>query len=142
MSSKGACAAVLLAVCLAGCKDKPPEPVPITGKVQDEAGNPMGEMLLTLHPVEEKNKNARIESALTNKEGTFSLTSVPGKYKITMLALPKGGSFGGAPTGGNVPAPDFGPGAEKRARYRDPQQTPWSVDVPLEGKKDLVLTFK
>ena len=124
---------------LAGCKDKPPEPVSIKGKVQYEDGKPVSEMVLTFHPMDETNKNTR-PVQVTDKKGNFSIPCVKGRYKVTLAALPKGPAGGGAggPSGGFTPGADSGP----KNIYRDPQKTPWLIDVPEKGKVDIVLTVK
>ncbi len=129
-----AAAAGLLA---AGCKDKPPEAVSVKGKVQYQGGKPVVEMVLTFHPLDESNKNTR-PVQITDKQGNFSIPCVKGRYKITMTAPPKGhaGGYAGGPSGGPVPGP------ENQSIYRDPEQTPWLVVVPENGKEDIVLTVK
>jgi hypothetical protein len=133
---------VLLAVLLAiGCKGNPPKPVPVKGKVLDEGRNPLPEVVLTFHSVDESNKNARMETAITNKEGEFSLHCAKGRYKVTMVALPKGGSNSGGPVA-LVPGPNFGPAQGELANYRNPQKTPWDINVPENGDDALLLVVK
>jgi|SRR6516162_66736 len=141
MVGKFAGATVLILVLLnTGCKDKPPEPVPVKGIVRYEDDKPVAEMILTFHPQDESNKNTRPEQ-VTNKEGKFSLMCVKGRYKITMVAPSKGqtGGYAGGPGGGILPGFEF---PDRIIIYKDAQKTPWLLDVPENGKEDVVLTVK
>ena len=51
---------------------------------------------------------------------------------------PKGPGPGG-PSGGFTPGAELG---QKNDPYRDPQQTPLSIDVPESGKDNIILTIK
>ena len=132
------CTAGFLGLVFLGCKEAPPVPVAIKGKAQYEGGKPVADMILTFHPQDESNKNTR-PVQVTDKNGDFSLSCVKGRYKVTLAAIPKGTTGSGGP-GGYVPGPEYS--SNINSIYRDPEKTPWLIDVPDAGKDNIVLTVK
>src|SRR5262249_60604628 len=73
-------------------------------------------------------------------DGTFRVSCVPGKYKVTLVpggsATPaKPGGPEGAPAG---PAPRSPWGLPES--YQSASSTPWLVEIPVTRKADLVRT--
>jgi hypothetical protein len=135
----GALGAGLLTLILAGC-GKDPEPlVPVKGKVQDAAGKPVANVVLTFHPQEEVNKG-KLASALADKEGRFSTECIRGRYKITVAVPPRQGHAD--PSGGPVAAPPKSGGPSIDPSYRAPERTPLEVEVPAGGKEDVRLVVR
>jgi hypothetical protein len=128
----------LLYFFLLGCKEASPVPVAVKGKAQYEGGKPVADMILTFHPQDESNKNTR-PVQVTDKDGNFSLSCVKGRYKVTLAAVPKGTAGSGGP-GGYVPGPEYS--SNINSLYRDPEKTPWLIDVPETGKDNILLTLK
>jgi hypothetical protein len=140
---RGGAAVSLLALAVAGCA-KPEVPVPVKGKVVDERpGRQPAQLVVTFHPQDELNKGS-LPSAVTTKEGTFSLTCLRGRYKVTLAAPPTGhGHADPAAGGGPGPAPAPGkPPAAVPPAYQAPERTPLEVAIPEIGKDDLVLTVR
>jgi hypothetical protein len=132
-----------LLVLAGGCGKKPaPAPVPFVGQVLTTEKKPVGGLVLTLHPGEERNRSNQPSVFL--KEGRFEGTCLPGRYKVTLAPLPAQGGAG--PAGGEDATAGKAPGTSTMpnvpAKYRDAQHSPWEVTIPDEGKKDLVLTLE
>src|SRR5436190_1422462 len=105
-----------------GCSGKKPlEPVPIKGKVLGIDGQ---KLVLTFHPQDESNKKGKLPSPVVDtKTGTFSDMAVPGRYKVTLAPIVRGG---GGPAGGEGGGGIGTPGALKLPpALLDPQLSPW-----------------
>src|SRR6516225_6168359 len=75
----------LLGACLlslVGCGKNLGAPVPVRGKVVNEEGNPVADVIVVFHPQEDVNKN-NLPSGLVDKQGSFSFTCLRGRYKVT-----------------------------------------------------------
>jgi hypothetical protein len=136
-------------VSVAGCgKAPPPVPVPAKGKVVFADGKPVKGMVLSFHPDDEATKSGRMPSLLLPDDGAFVVECLPGRYKVTLGAVPK--AAGAATDGpGTTPAPipspsglSLDPKSLMFARHADVSKTPLSVEVPAGGASDLVLTVK
>jgi hypothetical protein len=131
-----------LALCLAGgCGQQPAAPVAVAGRVVASDGKPFPRLVLSFHPQDESNRR-NMPSAVPNPaDGKFSLTCLPGRYKVTLVIErgPAGGVSEPSSKGGLVQ-----PGAappQQYLRYQTVADTPWSIDVPASGMDDLVLTL-
>lgn len=164
----GAVAALLVGWLLPGCQ-KRPEPVHIAGKVQEEGAEavPVAQAILGFHPQDEINKEFSYQ-ARTDSEGRFSLACIQGKYKVTVVLLPKPipkeeksekiDKFkqkeldlkkltepkkpGPGPNPNPKPPPEPDPDVLRFLNYRTPNTTPLSIEVPPEGKTDIFLLVK
>ncbi len=132
--------AVALAVLSPGCRKKPPQEVDVAGKVEKADGKPLGNVLVRFHPQDDVNKQGRILTRPTGADGSFTGRCLPGRYRVTVSAIPK--QTGGDPGTGAVGAAgkDSLPGVP--ASYQSPTETPWEITIPEDGKKDLVLSLK
>jgi hypothetical protein len=128
-------AGCLLAVLLAGsagCRGfTPPKLVPVRGKVL--SGNkPLAGVGIQFNPVDAKQKD-NVANGMTDDKGEFTLTTY----------YPKAGQLDGAAVGEYkviiVPYPG---GASVPEEYRDPDLTPWKVEIGEAGNQDLVLTVR
>jgi hypothetical protein len=133
-----------VALALAGCGKEAEAPVPVQGKVVQAQGQPVADIIVTFHPQEEVNKGGGLPTQLSAKDGSFRLTCLRGRYKVT-LASPASGP-GHAPPAGSGPAAPPPSTARQSAgipsAYRTPESTPWELVVPPGGTSDLVLTVK
>jgi hypothetical protein len=130
------------AAAIPGCsRAKPAEaaPVAVSGRVVNSAGKPITGMLVSLHAQEGVHAGDR-PSAPLDRDGRFSLTCIPGRYKVTLAPIPI--HHGNAEGNGELAAP-----AAKRPeppkggvprRYSDAQSSPWDVTIPPEGKELLL----
>lgn len=129
-------------LCLCGCGRKAPAPVAVKGRVQYANKEPVADMILTFHPLEDGNKS-KLPAFLLNKEGWFQDSILPGRYKATLSPIPQGSGSGPA---GAAAAGGKGPGASAAAgqltRYQDRNLSPWEVVIPESGTDDLLLTVK
>ena len=119
----------------AGCARKPAQEVEVGGRVEDGEGKPVAKLVVRFHPQDEENKMGRLLTCLTEADGTFAGKCQPGRYKVTLNAVPAAG--GSQPGAGMLAPPDKGPGVP--SNYASPTTTPWEVTIPSGGKKDLVL---
>jgi hypothetical protein len=138
-----AAAAALLALAGAGCgkKAEPPAPVPVKGRVLNQAGKPLGNVIVLFFGQGPANKGLRYDAA-ADKDGRFAAACVPGPYKVTLVPVPS--QHGAAdPSGGGVAAPPGATGASSiPAAYRSENETPLTADVPEGGNEDLRLTVR
>lgn len=137
--------AVLLAACAlaAGCgKPKPPEPVTVEGKVVGIDGKPLTGLVLTFHPQEDVNKASRPSAHLGQKDGSFRLDCIPGRYKATLTPVPRqfGAEPGSGPGPGPIGLPKLPEGLPRK--YLSATDSDLTVDVPAEGARNLVLQLK
>jgi hypothetical protein len=129
MKRSAAGLATLAAVILtAGCASKPPQEVPVGGRVENASGKPLPKIALRFHAQDEANKQAGSLTCMVQDSGEFTGKCLPGRYKVTVLPLSAGRP-------GAAPKPPTG----TWGRYTSPTGTPWEVTVPSAGKTDLVL---
>ncbi|HLW67998.1 MAG TPA: hypothetical protein VKS79_21955 [Gemmataceae bacterium] len=136
-------AAVLLpaifAIVAMGCAKKPPQPVAVSGKVVRDGKGLVG-MRVVFWP---RDSNLRRIEAGTGAGGEFSLECPPGAYVVTVGP----GSVHGPPlpNSGMPTTPESNrPNRTEKStsvpdKYQDRQSSPLNVEVPAEGKKDLLL---
>ena len=131
-----ALAALLFAV--GACAKRPPKPVPVSGKVVRD-GKGMPGMRVVFWPREPN--LLRVEAA-SGPGGEFSLECPPGTYLVTVN-----------PGGNGPPIPDSGmpttpesnrPNRTEKAisvpdRFQERKTTPLNIEVPAEGKNDVLL---
>jgi hypothetical protein len=128
-------AGCLLGVLLAGsagCRGfTPPKLVPVRGKVL-YGDRPLADVGVQFNPVDAKQKD-NVGNGVTDDKGEFTLTTY----------YPKAGQLPGAAAGTYkvilVPYPG---GVSVPEQYRDPERTPWQVEVGEAGRQDLVLTVR
>src|SRR5439155_10248455 len=130
----------------AGCSGKkpPPDPVSVKGTVLGMDGKPLTgqKLVLIFNPQDESNKKGKLPNPVVDeKTGTFSDMAVPGRYKVTLAPIVRGG--GGGPAGGAGGGASGAPAELKNlpASVLDPQQSKWEVDVPAEGLDNIKLTM-
>ncbi len=131
----------------AGCgKPTPPDPVEARGHVQYANRKPGTGLVLIFHPQDEANCRHTPTVETDAEDGTFSLSCLPGRYKVTVAEPPQGPPPEGGPSvappsktpvrAGKVPA------WVTSAGYKNPRETPWDIEVPASGTNDLVLVLK
>lgn len=128
----------LLAVFAVGCGGKPPPPPPpvdISGKVVDAAGKPVGDKMLSLAPADPANQGER-PLCQVQADGTFRVTCIPGKYKATLVAMPKMPGHG--PGEGGTIMPDQTP-VGRGAKGGTPTQPSWDIEVKASGNDEFKL---
>lgn len=136
--------ALALLVLASGCKKPPPpEPVVLKGRVEYAGGKPVDRMVLTFQPADDAGRGNRPVAAVN--KGRFEVKCLPGRYKVTLAAVPLQHGAAG-PAGGPDAAPGKLPRPDKPGtippHYANPETSPWDVTVPEGGKDDLVLTVK
>lgn len=113
-----------------GCSRAPEPPlmVSVTGKVQAN-GEPVTAGAIYFHPDETNSFQADKPSSLLQLDGSFSVKTYPfgdgvppGEYKVTL-------------------SPELA-SRLKKAKYGNPSQTPWTIEVTYEGVKDHVFEVK
>lgn len=134
--------AMIVALCLglSGCGRL----VTVEGQVLCD-GKPLEEAGVVFIPQDftERRAGTRTAFGTTDADGKFRLTTVdrqgvvPGKYKVTVSK--------------KVPPPDFKPPPAGKlammptwvevlpAHYTDPERTPFHVEIPKEGKNDVLI---
>jgi hypothetical protein len=120
-------AAALLLGGLAGCGGGP-KLVPVKGRVIYGDGRPVSAASVVFTPDESKGNTGLLATGLLGLDGSFTLRTYPhgdgamvGAYKVTI-------SLGRAP--------------RELAKYGLLKQTPFRIEVPAEGLKDLELKLK
>jgi hypothetical protein len=122
-------------VLFVGCAGKAPEPVAVKGRVLNQK-KPLAGVVVRFW---REDKAGGSTDQLTDAEGKFSLTCLPGRYVVTVLS---------APAAGGVPNPaDAGatvkPGEIKSTippQYQDVERTPWrNIAVHETGRENLLL---
>ncbi len=118
---------VLLAF-LVGCKDKPTL-VKVTGKVVDAKGVALTAGSIYFHPAPGNPYAGQQPSCQLGEDGSFTMRTFPygegippGTWKVTL-------------------SPDLASRIRK-PDYADPAKTAWTVEVPAEGLRDVVLEAK
>jgi hypothetical protein len=126
----------------------------VKGKVLFADGKPVKGMVLSFHPDDDATKAGRMPSVPLPDDGSFSVECLPGRYKVTLRAIPKGAGTAATEGPGGTPAPAAPPNAtdpakmsldpkvQRLARHADHTSTPLVVEVPTGGASDLVLTVK
>lgn len=113
-----------------GCSrgPEPPHMVVVTGKVLAN-GQPVTAGAIYFHPDETNSFQADKPSSLLQLDGSFTAKTYPfgegvppGQYKVTL-------------------SPELA-SRLKKARYAQPSQTPWTIDVTDQGVKDHVFEVK
>jgi hypothetical protein len=137
---------------LGGCgKVPPPSAVAVRGKVVFADGKPVKGMVLSLHPADEATKLARMPTTLLPEDGRFAVECLPGRYKATLVAVPKSAGAAATEGPGGVPGPGvpkaggtlmIDPKTALMNRHADAAQTPLVVDVPSGGASDVVLIVR
>jgi hypothetical protein len=111
-------------------------------------GKPVTGMILSFHPDDEATKAGRLHTVPLPGDGSFAIECLPGRYKVTLGAIPKSAGSAAADGPGAAPGPaaptgrPTDPKARMFARHADIANTPLSVEVPTGGASDLVLTVK
>jgi hypothetical protein len=133
-------AVLLVTIWAPGCRGTPTserEKVSVEGKVT-HAGQGVAWVLVTFNGA---TPDVRFETH-TEKDGTFRLSCSPGTYKVSFTAVPLGqgqGPSAGAGDGTLANSPDASNLKEIPRPYRSPSTSPLTVEVPAEGKSDLLL---
>ena len=124
MASLGA---MILLVLAAGCGG--PKLVPVKGRVVFADGRPVTAASVSFTPDTAKGNEGILATGLLAEDGSFTLRTYPhgdgamvGSYRVTV-------SLG------------FG-ATRKLAKYTRLKDTPLKIDVPPEGRTDLVLTLQ
>lgn len=128
--------AAAVVVVTAGCKKAPPAEVPIKGQVKGPGGQALAGVLVRFHGQSDQAGARRAVSCPTGAGGAFEGKCLPGTYKVTLLAMPKGGG----PDSPDPKAAGVPPGVP--AVYASARDTPWEVEVPAGGKDDIRLEVK
>src|SRR5262245_3730672 len=113
----------------AGCGGGP-KLVPVKGRVVFADGRPVTAASISFSPDTDKENNSTLSAtSLLQLDGSFTLRTYPhgdgamvGSYRVT-ISLGRGGR-------GNL------------AKYTRPKDTPLLIDIPPEGRTDLVLTLE
>jgi hypothetical protein len=136
----GTLALAALTFPLSGCgSSQPLNPVPVKGKVMFQ-GKPLANVLVQFNPEDIKQRRAE---APTGPDGTFSLSCVPGKCRVTILPLGKPPPPPTIEKG--KPQADLSPSevsADIPEKYKDPATTPFKLEVPEQGKEGIELTIE
>ena len=132
-----------LAVLTCGCGKKPAaEEVDIAGRLEDAAGKPLPRMIVHFYALDEANKHARAWTCATQAGGDFKGRCLPGRYKVTVAAVPLGTGTAD-PGSGTIADPGKAKGvAGVPKAYTSPDDTPLQVMIPDRGKTDIVLKVK
>ena len=133
---------VVAPLAVMGCTKALPQPMPVEvqGTLTTESGKPLEALLLRFHPQEEKNERGSILACVTDEKGTFAGECLPGKYKVTVLAIPV--QHGGSPASATTTATAGKSKVAIPANYKSPANTPLEIDIPVEGKRNVVLKVK
>lgn len=119
----------------AGCGSKSipstVDPVSVSGSVFDATGKPVANMMLAFRPEDAANQGQR-PMVLVNADGKFRTKCLPGKYTVSLTALPRGAGHAADPAGGLPP--------EKGSK--ETAGASWEVNVLSNGRDDLKLTVK
>jgi len=116
-----------------GTKSAPatPDPVSVSGTVCDATGKPVANMMLAFRPEDAGNQGQR-PMALVNADGKFRTRCLPGKYTVSLTALPRGAGHAADPAAASPP--------EKGSK--ETTGASWEVNVLSNGRDDLKLTVK
>jgi hypothetical protein len=120
---------------------KPPEPVAVAGKLY-LGEKPLAGVIVRFWAQQQNVANA---DALTQANGGFELKLPPGKYDVTLMAVPAAGQQ--PPEVGLAPAPGAKAGSPAKAsfpaRFLNRETTGWrGVEIPALGRNNLDLEIK
>lgn len=114
----------LALVLAAGCGERPPRLVPVTGSVMMD-GKPLTAGSIIFYPDDENEYVDDNPSALLQLDGSFVMKTfpfgegvAPGRYKVTL-------------------APELAKRIS-RPQYENSHDSPWEIDVPDDGVSDHV----
>ena len=133
---------LILSLVAMGCGSaKPPtaEVVSISGRVTDAKGKPIGNGMLSFAPADPANQADR-PMAQVAADGMFSVSCLPGRYKVTLVPLPK--AAGHVPEGGEVTTPDKVQPGPKGMPKGGSSQPSWDIDVKATGNDEFKLQVK
>jgi hypothetical protein len=127
----------VLAAALGGCQGQPEAPplVPVKGKVVKAGNQPVPWILVEFHP--RGAAGSRPFRGGTKQDGSFELNCPAGSYRVTLAPLP-GGAADSGPDAKTAP----GKTTAIPRNYRSPEKTLLKVEVPAEGKSDVVLELR
>jgi hypothetical protein len=133
-------ALLLVSLLAGGCTSTPPpRPVPVRGMVLDAQKKPVAGVIVRFWPSDQRGAPTDM---VTQKDGAFELSCLPGKYHVTLMNVPA--QHGADPASGTTPDPTKSKGAQARIppRLTDVNKTPWrDIDVPGEGRNGLELVI-
>jgi hypothetical protein len=117
---------VMAILVVAGCsKPPPPVTVEVTFQVSFGNGQPVTDMILSLHP--EDGNVERPQPTALDKSGKCTVRCSPGVYKATLLAPP---THGGASPAGGLVTPSTAPGKSTVPKtYLTLADSPWTVTI-------------
>lgn len=130
-----------VALVLVGCgggKPKQRASVTITGRVTDPAGKPVGAGMLSFAPADPDNQGDR-PMVQVQADGTFGVSCLPGRYKVTLVPLPK--AAGHVPEGGDVVTPEKAQAGPK-GMLKGSTQPSWDIEVKATGNDEFKLQVK
>jgi hypothetical protein len=131
---------------VASCSRPKTLPTPLAaveGKVI-RAGKPLPGVLITFWPQErERQGTGKLGPVVSETDGSFRLTSSPGRYKVTVIAPPQGAGAPGLESGRpTVPSRRVKTSTVAISeRYATPASTPLAVDVRDGGAEHVRLTI-
>ena len=118
-----------LALASAGCGSAAPKLVPVGGRVLYADGRPVTAASICFTPDAADGNGGKLATSLLMEDGTFELRTYPdgdgamiGPYKVT-VSLGRG-------TPRNL------------AQYTRLKDTPFTIDVPPEGRNDLIIMLR
>lgn len=118
-----------LALVTAGCGPAAPKLVPVSGRVVYADGRPVTAASICFTPEASNGNDGKLATSLLMEDGTFELRTYPhgegamiGAYKVTV---------------------SLGRGAPRNlAKFTRLKDTPFAIDMPPEGRNDLVFTLR
>jgi hypothetical protein len=133
---------LLLALTVAtGCPGRPtpPAPVSVSGKLFDAQKKPVGGVIVRFWPQPD---HAGSHDGVAQNDGSFDLKCPPGKYDVTLMAIPS--QQGAEPAAGGTVNPDKSkaPKTNIPERFLDVRKTPLrNIEVPADGRGGIELTL-
>lgn len=103
----------------------PAQPIDIQGRLVDADGGPLARRSLRFHAQDSANRAGPSLLTITQADGTFVGRCLPGRYRVTLM----------------VPSDKDG-APEVPDRYRNVEETPWEVTVPVRWPRRLVLRLE
>lgn len=130
-----------VALVLVGCgggKPKQRPPVTITVLVNDAAGKPVGNGMLSFTGLDPE---TQVERPIVKvaEDGKFVVSCLPGRYKVTLVPLPK--AAGHVPEGGEVVTPEKAQPGPK-GMMKGSTQPSWDIEVKATGNGEFKLQVK
>lgn len=118
-----------LALASAGCGPAAPKLVPVSGRVLYADGRPVTAASICFTPEAADGNDSKLATSLLMEDGTFELRTYPhgegamiGAYKVT-VSLGRGTS-------------------RNLAKFTRLKDTPFTIEVPPEGRSDLIFTLR